>query len=35
MIDNISVTVMGDVKQLSQKTTYLELSKEYQNSFKK
>ena len=34
MIDNINIIVMGETKEVSQKTTYLELSKLYENLFK-
>jgi len=34
MIDNINVTVMGEPREVSKRTTYLELSRLYQNRFK-
>lgn len=34
MIENIRVTVMGEEKEVSKNTTYLELSRMYQKSFK-
>lgn len=34
MIENIKVTVMGEEKEVSKNTTYLELSRMYQSSFK-
>lgn len=34
MIENIRVTVMGEEKEVSKNTTYLELSRMYQNNFK-
>lgn len=34
MIENIKITVMGESKEVSKGTTYLELSKMYQNNFK-
>lgn len=34
MIENIKVTVMGEEKEVSKNTTYLELSRMYQNNFK-
>ena len=33
MIENIKVTVMGEEKEVAKRTTYLELSKMYQNKF--
>ena len=34
MIENIKITVMGEEKEVSKNTTYLELSKMYQSRFK-